>query len=94
TQRQHFHSERIGESISLYNLQTQERLDQLTQLFINQGSDPSIADDQSIAMLDNLVRQEAYVMAYNDCFYIIAIAFFLGCFLVLFLKKVSVLSTR
>lgn len=90
TQRQHFHSDRIGESISLYNLQTQERFDQLAQLFISQGSDPLTADNQAMAMLDNLVRREAYVMAYNDCFYIIAIIFLLGCFLVLFLKKACI----
>ena len=71
TQREKFHSARLGESVSLLNAATQERLDQLTQSFIASGVDAANAANQAIAVIDRIVRREAYVMAYNDGFWII-----------------------
>jgi DHA2 family multidrug resistance protein len=72
TNRQHFHSERIGESVSLLSAATQARLDQLTQGFVSAGIDPVQASSQAMAVLDRIVRRESYVMAYNDGFLIMA----------------------
>jgi DHA2 family multidrug resistance protein len=85
--REQFHSNRIGEAISTLDPATQQRLDQLTQVFIGKGSDPTTAYNQAIAMIDNLVRREAYVMAFNDCFYFIGMALLLSGIAVLFFKK-------
>jgi DHA2 family multidrug resistance protein len=71
TNREHFHSERIGESVSLASSATRARLDQLTQVFIGQGMDAATAANQAIAAIDRIVRREAYVMAYNDSFWIV-----------------------
>jgi DHA2 family multidrug resistance protein len=78
TNREHFHSARLGESVSLYAAPTQERLDQLTQAFISRGIDPAAAADKALRVIDNLVRRESYVMAYNDGFLIIGVVL-LGC---------------
>lgn len=86
--REAFHSSRLGEAISVYNLETQQRIEQLTQAFQNRGIDATTAHDQAIATLTNLVRREAYVMAYNDCFYFIGMALMLSGIAVLFFKKV------
>jgi MFS transporter, DHA2 family, multidrug resistance protein len=86
-QREKLHSNRIGESISMFSTATQERLDQMTQFFLSQGFSPEIAQNQAIASIDNVVRREAYIMAYNDCFYFIGCALLLGGLTVLFLKK-------
>lgn len=75
TMREHFHSARIGESVSLFSGAVQERLDQLTGYFLAHGGDPAAARQQAIAALDHIVRREAYVMAYTDSF------FMLGCVL-------------
>jgi len=75
TLREHFHSARLGESVSLFSGTVQERLEQLTGRFVAQGSDPVSAGQQAMVALDHLVRRESYVMAYNDCFFI------LGCVL-------------
>jgi DHA2 family multidrug resistance protein len=72
TNRQHFHSARIGESVSTLSGATQERLEKLTQGFVANGIDPARAVDQAIAMIDRIVRRESYVMAYNDGFLIMA----------------------
>jgi DHA2 family multidrug resistance protein len=89
TQREQFHSNRLGESVSLYNLATQERMNQMTQYFVSQGADLVTAQNQAMAAIANLVRREAYVMAYNDCFYFIACALLLSGLAIMFLKKVK-----
>jgi DHA2 family multidrug resistance protein len=75
TLREHLHSARIGESVSLFSNATHERLDQLSAGFVLHSGDAAGAQQQAVAVLDRLVRRESYVMAYNDCFFI------LGCVL-------------
>ncbi|MDQ2989818.1 MAG: DHA2 family efflux MFS transporter permease subunit [Pseudomonadota bacterium] len=76
TNREHFHSARLGESISSYAAPTQQRIEQMTQAFIGQGIDPVTAGNQALAALDRIVRRESYIMAYNDGFVI------MGCVLI------------
>ena len=73
TNREHFHSARLGESISLYNAPTQLRIDQLTQSFISNGIDPVTAGNQALFAIDRVVRRESYIMAYNDGFWIMGV---------------------
>jgi MFS transporter, DHA2 family, multidrug resistance protein len=94
TQREQFHSNRLGEAISLYNPSTRERIDQMTQAFMSKGIDTYTAHDQAIAAISNLVRREAYVMAFNDCFYFIGMGLFLSIFAVFFLRKVTISGGR
>ncbi len=88
SRREAFHSNRLGEGVSLYNPETQIRLDQMTQFFMSQGADFTTAHDRAIAAISNIVRREAYVMEYNDCFYFIGVALVLSGLAVLFFKKV------
>jgi MFS transporter, DHA2 family, multidrug resistance protein len=86
--REQFHSNRLGESISIYSPETQQRLEQLTNLFLGRGGvDWSTAQQQALALMDNVVRREAFVMAYNDCFYFIGIALLVSAIATLFFKK-------
>ncbi|MES2125765.1 MAG: DHA2 family efflux MFS transporter permease subunit [Pseudomonadota bacterium] len=71
TNREHFHSQRIGESVSSLASATQSRIDQLTSSFMANGMDAVTAGNQALAAIDRIVRREAYVMAYNDGFYIV-----------------------
>lgn len=71
--RQHFHSARINEAVTLFSGATRERLDGLTQMFISKGFDPVTAGDQALKAVDGIVRREAYVMAYNDGFLIVGV---------------------
>jgi DHA2 family multidrug resistance protein len=73
TNREHFHSARIGESVSTYAAPTQQRIDQLTQAFVANGMDAVTAGNQAISVIDRIVRRESYVMAYNDGFLIIGV---------------------
>ena len=78
TSREHFHSQRIGESVTGFAAATQERLAALTQSFIGKGFDATTASDMALKAVDGIVRREAYVMAYNDGFFLVAAVLF-GC---------------
>jgi DHA2 family multidrug resistance protein len=89
TNREHFHSARLGEAVSNYAPATQARLDQVTQSFVANGIDPADAANKALRLVDNLVRREAYVMAYNDGFLIVGLIL-LGCIAVIwFADKVK-----
>ncbi|WP_229209927.1 DHA2 family efflux MFS transporter permease subunit [Duganella sp. Root1480D1] len=85
TQREHFHSARLGEAVSSFSAATQLRLDQLTQNFIGKGFDPVTASDKALKAVDGIVRRESFVMAYNDGFLIVG-AILLSCILILWLS--------
>ncbi len=87
--RERFHSQRLGEAISLDNAVSRDRLDQFTQLFLSQTGDPVQAQNQAYALLDRIVRREATTMAFNDCFYFMGCALFLSAFLVVFFQKIK-----
>ena len=89
TNREQFHSNRLGEAVSLYSPATQESLNRYTQFFVSRGSDLATAQNQAIAAIGNTVHREASVMAFNDCFYFIACALLVSGVAVLFLKKVK-----
>jgi DHA2 family multidrug resistance protein len=78
TNREHFHSARLGESVSTYAAPTQERIEQITQGLVASGIDPATAANQALSVLDRIVRREAYVMAYNDSFWIVGMIL-VGC---------------
>jgi DHA2 family multidrug resistance protein len=73
TNREHFHSARLGEAVSMASSATQLRLDQLTQAFIAKGIDPAGAANQAIGAIDRIVRRESFVMAYNDGFLMVGV---------------------
>ncbi|WP_223280075.1 MDR family MFS transporter [Nostoc sp. PA-18-2419] len=89
TRREQFHSNRVGDAVSLYRPETQQQIDQLTQYFISHGSEASVAYNQAVQQIANVVRREAYIMAYNDCFYLIGFALLLTGLALLFCKKVK-----
>ena len=78
TVRQQFHWSRIGESVSVFSPATQERLAQLSAGFASQSGDPVGATAQAVNAVNELVRREAYVMAYNDCFFVMGIVLLLS----------------
>ncbi|MFL9454010.1 MULTISPECIES: MDR family MFS transporter [Nostocales] len=87
--RERFHSNRLVDDISLSNPITRDRLDQMIQMFLQHTSDPTQAQNQAFALMDRIVRREANVMAFNDCFFFIGCVLLLSAFLVLFFKKIK-----
>ncbi|MBW4470891.1 MAG: multidrug efflux MFS transporter [Stenomitos rutilans HA7619-LM2] len=87
SQREKFHSNRLVDAVSLSNPITRDRIDQLTQFFTTNGADAVTAQNQAIAQIGNIVRREANVMAFNDCFFFMGCALVGSAVLVFFLKK-------
>jgi len=74
--RERFHSNRLGEAVSAYNPLAQERIDALTAKFMAAGSDAYTAGHQAVVALDGMVRREANLMAFNDCFHVLGLVLF------------------
>lgn len=89
TRWEQIHSHYLGYNISVYDPATQERINQMTQVFMSKGADLATAQDQALAALSNIVRREAYVLAFNDCFQFVGFALLLSGLAALFLKKVK-----
>jgi MFS transporter, DHA2 family, multidrug resistance protein len=73
--RERFHSERIGESVTVYSVAAQQRLQASTAYFLAHGSDPYSAENRAVGAIGGAVRRQAYLLAYGDCFLV------LGCVL-------------
>lgn len=87
--REQFHSAKIGESISIYSHWTMSRIQAYTHLFISKGFDAGLAKTKALALLDHVVRRQANVMSFNDCFLIVAAALVASSFLILFCDRVD-----
>jgi MFS transporter, DHA2 family, multidrug resistance protein len=66
--RERFHSERIGESVTVYSGAVQDRMQHSAAFFISQGSDPYSANIRAIGAIGGAVRREAFFLSYSDCF--------------------------
>ena len=75
TQREHLHSARVGDAVSALSDATRVRVLEFSQYYQSYSGDAVTATQQAVATVGSLVRRESFVMAYNDCFFI------LGCLL-------------
>jgi DHA2 family multidrug resistance protein len=87
--REQFHSSRLMDSISVNNPETFQRLNEFSQYFISRGIDATTAARQALDSVGLIVRREAFVMAYGDCFFILGICLLIGGSTMLFMKKVK-----
>jgi DHA2 family multidrug resistance protein len=89
TLREHFHSAILMESFNQYSAPARDRLSLLTNLFISQGFDRHSAQLKALAGIDAIVRKQAYVMSFNDCFLGVCVALVLSSALILFCDRVG-----
>jgi len=71
--REKFHSVRLGESVSLMDSATTERIRALTGYFVSHGADPATAGMRALEVLDQTVRREAFVLAFGDAFTLLGV---------------------
>jgi len=69
--RKKFHLVCLGEAVNAFSPTTGERLDTLARQFDAQGAAAVAAEQQALGAVAGVVRREAYVMAYGDCFFLI-----------------------
>ncbi len=76
TVREQFHSNRLGEAVSsTYNSAARRNASPRSRKTFHRrpGSDAFTAGRQAVAALDAVVRREATLMAFNDCFYVLGL---------------------
>ncbi|MCC6442828.1 MAG: DHA2 family efflux MFS transporter permease subunit [Armatimonadetes bacterium] len=82
-----FHRASLAEYISLYDPATLERLRTLSAGLIAKGFPLAMARQQSLAILSRIVQGQASILAFEDCFRMIGVAFLLAIPLLLLFKK-------
>jgi DHA2 family multidrug resistance protein len=73
TEREKFHSNIITQSVSLYDGTHADRIASLAGIVGDRLTDDALATAQAIARLASAARREAWVLAYNDAFLVVAI---------------------
>src|ERR1700689_78103 len=90
TKREQFHSNIIGQSVTLSREEVRGRIAQLTNFFIAHGvPDPAAAGQQAIVALGKAVKQQALVMGFSDTFAVIGAVLVFAAIAMLFTRKVK-----
>jgi DHA2 family multidrug resistance protein len=87
TRQEHFHFDVVSERVTQNDLLVQERLQLMAQRMLPHADGPADAAVKALGRLQALVRQEAYVMAYSDCFFIMGAVLLLALPAVLIMQK-------
>lgn len=87
TQREQFHSERIGESFTAVGLNTQQFLNKAMDKFQQHGYSHFNAHQAAIEQLAHRMKIEAYVQSFNDCFLALGIVLAIAAIAAIFMKK-------
>ena len=74
TKREQFHSNIIGQSVTLGRDEVRDRLAQTTAYFMQHGvSDPAVAAHKAVAALGQIVRRQALILGFADTFAVIGV---------------------
>jgi DHA2 family multidrug resistance protein len=87
-ERERFHFDVVGQSVSLFDERTRLYLDGLARYFIEQGVvDPGVAWHKALAVVAGKVGEQAYVMAVGDVYWLLCAGLLLVLLTVLLLRK-------
>jgi DHA2 family multidrug resistance protein len=90
TKREQFHSNIIGQSVTLGREEVRNRIAQMTDYFMGHGvPDPAAAHQQAIIALGKAVKHQALVMGFSDTFAVIGAALVLAAIAVALTRKVK-----
>jgi DHA2 family multidrug resistance protein len=81
------HIHYLGQHVSAGNLQTQQTLAGLEQMFISKGADPATAHHQALGAVWGMVQQQASMLSYNDVFRFLGGMFLIMLPLIALMKK-------
>ena len=72
TKREQFHSNILTQAVSLFEEATRARIEALSGYFLRHGvTDHAAAAHKAVVAIGGVVRQQAYVMAFSDTFYLL-----------------------
>ncbi len=88
TKREQYHSNVLSQSVILFEQATRNRLDQLTQYFMNHGViDRVDAAHRAYVAIGKIVQKQAFILAFSDTFYLLGVALIVALIAALMLKK-------
>jgi MFS transporter, DHA2 family, multidrug resistance protein len=88
TKREQYHSNVLMQSVSMLERATRNRIDQLTQYFINHGvADHAEATHRAVIAIGRVVQKQAFILAFSDTFYLLGVALIVALIATLLLKK-------
>ena len=88
TKREQFHSNVLSQSVSLFEQATRNRIDQLTQYFVNHGViDRVDAVHRAYVAIGKVVQKQAFILAFSDTFYLLGMALIVALIATLLLKR-------
>jgi DHA2 family multidrug resistance protein len=91
TKREQFHSNIIGQSVTLYREEVRQRITEMTNYFLAHGvSDPATAQHQAIVAIGNIVKRQALIMGFSDTFALVGVVLAAAAIALLFARKVKV----
>jgi DHA2 family multidrug resistance protein len=94
TKREQYHSNVLSQSVSLLEPATRNRLDQLTQYFVNHGViDRLDALNRAYVAIGKIVQKQAFILAFSDTFYLLGVALIVALVATALLKKPDHLSS-
>jgi DHA2 family multidrug resistance protein len=86
--REQFHSNVIGQSVTLSRDEVSRRLDQMTGYFMSHGvADRAAAMNEAVVYLGNVVKRQALIMGFSDTFAVIGVLLVVAAFALLFARK-------
>lgn len=90
TRREQFHSNIIGQSVTLYRDEVRQRIADLTHYFMSHGVvDPAAAEHQAIVTIGRIVKRQALIIAFSDTFAVIGVVLVIAAVAMLFARKVD-----
>jgi DHA2 family multidrug resistance protein len=89
TKREQFHSNIIGQSVTLGREEVRSRISGTTDYFLSHGvPDPAAAHQQAIIALGKAIKHQALVMGFSDTFAVIGVVLVLAAIAVALTRKV------
>lgn len=88
TKREEFHSNIIGQSVTLAREEVRDRLSQTASYFMAHGvSDPVLASHKAIVALGQVVRRQALILGFSDTFAVIGVVLAIAAVALLLTQK-------
>ena len=88
TKREQFHSNIIGQAVTLSHDEVRHRIEALAGYFTSHGiTDPALATHKAIVALGSIVRRQALIMGFSDTFAVIAVLLSIAAIALLFARK-------
>ena len=90
TKREQFHSNVIGQSITLASEETRRRIAEMTSYFEAHGVvDRAAAQREAIVAIGKIVHRQALIMAFSDAFAVVGVVLVVAAIALLFTRKTT-----